>query len=119
MGWSVPTCSRRWFSVVVRPGSFRVGFEPLSVISLSALLQPPLFLAVLAVATRLRGFQVLSSVLPFVRSDACLSSVPQFVAQSESLTHSVPHSFLVESLSDFAEGPDAALLLCRGGSRIF
>ena len=44
--------------------------------------------------------------------DACLSYVPQFVAKSESLTRSIPRSFLVMSLSDFAAGLDEDLLLC-------
>ena len=101
-----------WLSVVVRPGSFQVGFEPLYVTSLRALLQPSLFLGVLTAATCLREFRALSSGLPFVGSDAYLSSVPQFVDQSELLTLSVPRSFSVESLSDFVGGLDDALLLC-------
>ena len=65
----------------------------------------------LTAPTRLREFKVLSSVLPFVGSDACLTYVPQFGAQPESLTISIPRFFLVESLSDFAEGLDEDLLL--------
>ena len=56
--------------------------------------------------------QALSSVVTFVHGDACLSYVPQFVAKSESLTRSIPRSFLVKSLSDFAAGLDDDLLLC-------
>ena len=44
--------------------------------------------------------------------DACLSYVPVFVAKSESLSRSIPRSFLVKSLSDFAAGLDVDLLLC-------
>ena len=44
--------------------------------------------------------------------DACLSYIPQFVAKSESLTRSIPRSFLVKSLADFAAGLDTDLLLC-------
>ena len=44
--------------------------------------------------------------------DACLSYIPQFVAKSESLTRSIPRSFLVTSLADFAAGLDSDLLLC-------
>ena len=44
--------------------------------------------------------------------DACLSYIPQFVAKSESLTRSIPRSFLVKSLADFAAGLDDDLLLC-------
>ena len=89
-----------------------MGFEPLSEASLRALSLTTLFLVVLTAATRFREFKALSSVLPFVEFDACLMYVPQFGAQSESLTHSIPRSFLVESLSDFAEGLNDDLLLC-------
>ena len=40
-----------------------------------------------------------------------VSYIPQFVAKSESLTRSIPRSFLVKSMSDFAAGLDADLLL--------
>ena len=43
---------------------------------------------------------------------ACLSYIPQFVTRSESLTRSIPRSFLVSSLADFAAGLNTALLLC-------
>ena len=46
--------------------------------------------------------------------DACLSYIPQFVAKSESLTRSIPRSFLVKSLADFAAGLDIGLLLWPG-----
>ena len=38
--------------------------------------------------------------------------VPDFVAKSESLSRTIPRSFLVRSLSDFAAGLDDDLLLC-------
>ena len=41
-----------------------------------------------------------------------LSYVPKFVTKSESLSRSIPRSFLVKSLSDFAAGLDDDLLLC-------
>ena len=44
--------------------------------------------------------------------DECLSYFPQLVAKSESLTRSIPRSFLVTSLADFAAGLDYDLLLC-------
>ena len=40
------------------------------------------------------------------------SYILQFVAKSESLTRSIPRSFLIKSLSDFAAGLDDDLLLC-------
>ena len=70
-----------------------------------------LFLLALATAKRVGELQVLSYIVTFVQGDACLSYVPQFVAKSESLTCSIPRSFLVKSLSDFAAGLDD-LLLC-------
>ena len=56
--------------------------------------------------------QALSSIVTFVAGDECLSYIPQFVAKSESLTRSIPRSFLVTSLADFAAGLDYDLLLC-------
>ena len=87
-------------------------FEPLSQASLRALSQKVLFLLALATAKRVGELQALSSIVTFVGVDACLSYIPQFVAKSESLTRSIPRSFLVKSLSDFAAGLDDDLLLC-------
>ena len=87
-------------------------FEPPSQAPLRALSQKTLFLLALATAKRVGELQALSSIVTFVGVDACLSYVPQFVAKSESLTRSIPRSFLVKSLSDFAAGLDNDLLLC-------
>ena len=87
-------------------------FEPLSGAPLCALTQKVLFLLALATAKRVGELQALSAVVTFVQGDACLSYVPQFVAKSESLSRSIPRSFLVKSLSDFAAGLDDDLLLC-------
>ena len=87
-------------------------FEPLSQASLRTLSLKTLFLLALATAKRVGELQAVSSVVTFVGVDACLSYIPQFVAKSESLTRSIPRSFLVKSLSDFAAGLDADLLLC-------
>ena len=87
-------------------------FKPLSDAPLRALTQKVLFLLVLATAKRVGELQALSYIVTFVLGDACLSYVPQFVAKSESLTRSIPRSFLVKSLSDFAAGLDDDLLLC-------
>ena len=54
----------------------------------------------------------MSSLVTFVGGDACLSYIPRFVAKSESLTRSIPRSFLVKSLADFAAGLATDLLLC-------
>ena len=86
-------------------------FEPLSQAPLCALSQKTLFLLALAMAKRVGELQALSSLVTFVGGDACLSYVPQFVAKSESLTHSIPRFFLVKSLSDFVAGLDEDLLL--------
>ena len=87
-------------------------FEPLSQASLRALLLKTLFLLALSTAKRVGELQALSSIVTFVGVDACLSYIPQFVAKSESLTRSIPRSFLLKSLSDFAAGLDDDLLLC-------
>ena len=87
-------------------------FEPLSTAPLRALTQKVLFLLAFSTAKRVGELQALSAVVTFVRGDACLSYIPQFVAKLESLTRSIPRSFLVRPLSDFAAGLDDDLLLC-------
>ena len=87
-------------------------FEPLSQASFRTLTMKTLFLLALATAKRVGELQALSSIVTFVAGDACLSYIPQFVAKSESLTRSIPRSFLVKSLADFAAGLDTDLLLC-------
>ena len=87
-------------------------FEPLSQASFRALTLKTLFLLALATAKRVGELQALSSIVTFVGEDACLSYIPQFVAKSESLTRSIPRSFLVKSLAGFAAGLDTDLLLC-------
>ena len=87
-------------------------FEPLSQASFRALTLKTLFLLALATAKRVGERQALSSIVTFVAGDACLSYIPQFVTKSESLTRSIPRSFLVKSLADFAAGLDVDLLLC-------
>ena len=87
-------------------------FEPLSQASLRALSQKTVFLLALAMAKRVGELQALSFVVTFVGLDACLSYIPQFVAKSESLTCSIPRSFLVKSFSDFAADLHDDLLLC-------
>ena len=87
-------------------------FEPLSQAPFRALTLKTLFLLALATAKRVGELQALSSIVTFVGGDACLSYIPQFVAKSESLTRSIPRSFLVKSLADFAAGLDIDLLLC-------
>ena len=87
-------------------------FEPLRDAPLSALSKKVLFLLALATAKRVGELQVLSRIVSFVGSDACLSYVPEFVAKSESLSRSILRSFLVKSLSDFVAGLDDDLLLC-------
>ena len=86
--------------------------EPLSQASFHALTLTPLFLLALATAKRVGELQALSSIVTFVAGVACLSSIPQFVAKSESLTRSIPRSFLVTSLADFAASLTTDLLLC-------
>ena len=87
-------------------------FEPLSQAPFRALTLKTLFLLALATAKRVGELQALSSLVTLVGADACVSYIPQFVAKSESLTRSIPRSFLVKSLADFAAGLDTDLLLC-------
>ena len=86
-------------------------FEPLSSLSLHSLTKV-LFLVSLAMAKRVGELQALSRVVSFSSSGACLSHVPKCVAKTESALKSLPQSFVVNSLDDFAAGLDEELLLC-------
>ena len=59
-----------------------------------------------------REFFPLCLVLPLQGSVAFLAFVPQLEALSESLTHSIPRSFLVVALSASAVGFADALWIC-------
>ena len=112
---SAPSCPMRppaWDLSKVLRFLISDAFEPLCDAPLRALSKKVLFLLALATAKQVGEFQALSRIVSFVGDDACLSYVPEFVAKSESLTHSIPRSFLVRSLSDFAAGLDDDLLLC-------
>ena len=87
-------------------------FESLRDALLRALTKKVLFLLALATAKCVGELQALSHIVSFVGGVACLSYVPEFVAKSESLSRSIPRSFLVKSLSDFAAGLEDDLLLC-------
>ena len=67
---------------------------------------------ILPAAASRREFFPLSLVLPFQASVTFLAFVPQLEALSESLTHSIPCSFLVVALSASAVGFADALWLC-------
>ena len=86
--------------------------EPLRLASLRNLTKKVLFLLALATAKHVGELQALSRSVLFVRTDACLSYVPEFVVKTESLSNPIPRSFLVRLLSDFAAGLDEELLLC-------
>ena len=87
-------------------------FEPHHLCSLRNLTKKGLFLVALAMAKRTGELQTASRTVPFVRVDACLSYVPEFIAKTESLSNSLPCSFLMKSLSDFSAGLEDKLLLC-------
>ena len=63
-------------------------------------------------AASLREFFPLCLVLPLWGSATFLAFVPHLVALSESLTHSIPRSFLVVALSSSAVGFADAVWLC-------
>ena len=67
---------------------------------------------ILPAAASRREFFPLCLVLPLQGSVTFLAFVPQLEALSESLTHSIPRSFLVVALSASAVGFTDALWLC-------
>ena len=70
------------------------------------------FAVILPVAASRRDFFALCLVLPLQGSVTFLAFVPQLEALSESLTHSIPRSFLVVALSASAVGFADTLWLC-------
>ena len=69
---------------------------------------------ILPAAASRREFFPLCLVLPLLGSVPFLAFVPRLEALSESLTHSIPRSFLVVALSASAVGFADALWLCPG-----
>ena len=67
---------------------------------------------ILPAAASWRGFFPLCLVLPLLGSVTFLAFVPQLEAMSESLTHSIPRSFLVVTLSASAVSFADAFWLC-------
>ena len=112
---SAPSCPLRppsWDLAKVLRSLLSNAFEPLREAPLRALTKKVLFLLALATAKPVREIQALSRFVSFRGGDACLSYVQELVAKSESLSRSIPRSFLVKSLSDFAAGLEDDLLLC-------
>ena len=86
-------------------------FEPLRQASLRDLTRKTLFLVALASAKRVSELQALSRTVAFSSSAAAVVYVPEFLAKTESALQSLPRSFDIPSLSDFAAGlPDEMLL---------
>ena len=87
-------------------------FEPLSNASLRDLTRKTLFLVALATTKRVGELQALSRFVSFSFSVAGVSYVPEFLAKTETEVRSLPLSFSVQSLGDFAVGLPEDLLLC-------
>ena len=112
---SAPSCPLRppsWDLAKVLRFLLSNAFEPLWEAPLRALTKKVPFLLALATTKRVGEIQALSRFVSFRGGHACLSYVAEFVAKSESLSRSIPRSFLVKSLWDFAAGLEDDLLLC-------
>ena len=79
-------------------------FEPLHKSSLRNLSRKTLFRLALATAKCVGELQALSRAVSFSSSAAGISYVPEFLAKTESAVRSLPRSFSVPSLGDFAAG---------------
>ena len=104
-------CPPSWDLDVVLRYFISSTFEPLSSTPLRSLAKV-LFLVALATAKRVGELQAITRYALFALSGACLGYVPKFLAKTESPSHTLPRSFLVKSLADFAAGLDQDLLLC-------
>ena len=79
---------------------------------LRSLTKKTLFFISLATDKWVSELQALSKHVTFFSSGACLAYVPEFVAKTELAVNSLPRSFMIKSLADFAAGLDQDLLLC-------
>ena len=73
----------------------------------------------LAIAKWVGGVQAVSGTVSFVRHDASLSYVPEFVTKTVLFSNSLPRSSLVASWLDYAAGLDDELLLYLSVPSIF
>ena len=87
-------------------------FEPLHQSSLRDLTRKTLFLVALASAKRVSELQALSRIVSFSSSAAAVSYGPEFLAKTETAVRSLPRTFAIQSLSDFAAGLPDEILLC-------
>ena len=87
-------------------------FEPLRQASLRDLTWKTLFLVALASAKRVSELQALSRTVAFSSSAAAVVYVPEFLAKTDSALRSLPCSFDIPSLSDFAACLPDEMLLC-------
>ena len=88
-------------------------FELLSQASFRDLSRKTLFLLALATAKHVGELQALSRFVSFSSSAADISYVPEFIAKTETAVRSLPRSFSILSLGDFAAGLPEDLLLGR------
>ena len=87
-------------------------FEPLRQASLRDLTWKTLFLVALASAKQVSELQALSRNVALSSSAAAVVYVPEFLAKTDSALRSLPCSFDIPSLSDFAAGLPDEMLLC-------
>ena len=87
-------------------------FEPLSQASFRALTLRPCFCWLLPLSRELVSCRLCLPLSPLWMGMPAFLTFRIFVAKSESLMRSIPRSFLVKSLADFAAGLDINLLLC-------
>ena len=87
-------------------------YEPLESQTLRTLTKKTLFLTALATAKRVGELQGLSNVVSSFNEDLVVSYLPYFIAKTESSLNPLPRSFVIKSLSDFANGLEEGSLLC-------
>ena len=87
-------------------------YEPLESLSLRALTEKTLFLIALATSKRIGELQALSRIVSSVVVDLVMSYLPLFIVKMERAAASLPRSFCVLSLRDFAGNLQEGSLLC-------
>ena len=87
-------------------------FEPLRLSSTRDLTRKTLFIFALATAQRVGEIQALSHKTSWQGQDLLVSYLPDFIAKTDTETHSTPREFRIKSLSPLVGSEDEERLLC-------
>ena len=101
-----------WNLDVVLRSLTKAPFEPLRLSSTRDLTRKTLFLLALATAQRVGELQALSHRTSWQGQDLVVSYLPEFIAKTDTESHSTPREFRIKSLVPLVGSEDVERLLC-------